>query len=72
MTGRMAQEPVQRAGKSVGNVQFCIVCFGVFLLLLLLVAFLRTVFCERTLLLEVLIIRNDLLEDACLAYSFPS
>lgn len=72
MTGRMAQEPVQGAGKSVENVQFCIVCFGGVFLLLLLVAFLRTVFCERTLLLEVLIVRNDLLEDACLAYSFPS
>lgn len=76
MTGRMAQGPAQRACKSVGNALFCRISFGVGcffgFFFLLLIAFLRIVFCEKTLLLEVMITRKGLLENACWAYSFAS
>ena len=66
----MAQGPAQRACRSVENVLFCIVCFGGFFLLL--IASLKIVFCEKTLLLEVMITRKGLLENARWAYSFVS
>lgn len=47
-------------------------CFVFIFFFLLLKAFLRTVFYETTLLLEVMITRKSLLENACWAYCFAS